>query len=83
MNLSCDTGQISLRSFERMQAMCLFLRALTVIKIQMRAAKTTAFPGPFSMAWGCSENYVNLALAEFFHAIKIKCSVPSYLADTV
>ena len=48
----------SLRSFERMQAMCLFLRAQTVIKLsseqsehfrkyRWREAKTTPFLGPF------------------------------------
>ena len=49
---------LCMRSFERMQAMCLFLRARTVIKLsceqsehfrkyRWRAAKTIPFPGSF------------------------------------
>ena len=46
------------------------------------SSENNPVPRAFSLAWGCSENYVNLALAGFF-AIKIKCFAPSNLADTV
>ena len=59
------------------------LRAVGALwKIQMESTENNPVPRAFSLAWGCSENYVNLALAGFF-AIKIICFAPSNLADTV
>ena len=59
------------------------LRAVRALKkIQMESSENNPVPRAFSLAWGCSENYVNLALAGFF-AIKIKCFAPSNLADNV
>ena len=54
-----------------------FLRAVGVDGEQQKQPRSQ---GIF-LAWGCSENYVNLALAGFF-AIKMKCFAPSNLADT-
>ena len=46
------------------------------------SSENNPIPRAFSLAWGCSENYVNLALAGFF-AIKVKRFAPSNLTDTV
>ena len=51
-------------------------------KIQMESSKNNPVPRAFSLAWGRSENYVNLAFAGFF-AVKIKRFAPSDLTDTV
>ena len=59
------------------------LRAVGALwKIQMESSENNPVPRAFSLAWGGSENYVNLALVGFF-AVKIKCFAPSNLADAV
>ena len=51
-------------------------------EIQMESSKNNPVPRAFSLAWGYSENYVNLAFAGFF-AIEINFFAPSNLDDTV
>ena len=61
----------SLQSFERMQAMCLFLQAQRVIKLSCEQSEQIQMESSENNPWGCSENHVNLALAGFFAIIRV------------